>query len=134
MLYSQIVVRLLEYISALDGEFGGIHRGPSLQALTEAVAASDETVTERKVKLAMEELADHDLIKFEAYGTGLGRYMVKYHKLDVTGPGLRFIEALQFQAKAESKKQSWFWSGVEKAANLTQLIGFVMQAASKAVG
>lgn len=128
MLYSQIVVKLLEHIAELDGEHGSRHRGPRLQALTAAIASGDEQVTDRKVKLALDELNDHGLIEFRAFGTGLGRFNLVYHGLDVTGPGLRFLEALKAQAKAESKKESWFWSGVEKAVNLAQLISFVMQA------
>jgi hypothetical protein len=135
MLYSQIVVKLLEHIANLDGKHGGrLARGPNLHALTSTVGEGDAAVTERKLKLAMDELKDHGLIEFRAYGTGLGKLDIGYHELDVTGSGLRFIEALQAQAEAESKGQSWFWSGVEKAANLTQLVSLVMQAAAKAIG
>jgi hypothetical protein len=134
MLYSQIVVKLLDHIAALDGEHGGISSGLSLQSLTGTIDDSNCGVTERKIKLAMDELADHGLITFRALGRGLGRLNNVYYELDVTGSGLRFIEALQTSAKSESKGQSWFWSGVEKAANLSQLIGIVMQAAARAAG
>jgi hypothetical protein len=135
MLYSQIVVKLLEHIAAMDGQNHGTFVAVTLQELTAAIAEGDASVTERKLKFAMDELEGHGLIEHRAYATGISSpYLLVYRGLDVTGPGLRFIEALQAQAKSESKKQSWFWSGVEKAANLSQLIGIVMQAAARAAG
>ena len=89
-------------------------------------------MTSRKVHLAFEELKEAGLVKAERLSS-TGRQF-QYMRPDITGSGLRFVEALRLQAKAEGEDKSWFWSGVQKAANLSQLVSLVIQAAASAMG
>lgn len=127
--YTQLVVRLLEHFADVEGKYADMVIPVWRNDLAERLGASDEGITGRRVHLAFEELRECGLVSAERIsGTG---NMVQFFRPDITGAGLRFIEALRLQAKVEGKQESWFWSGVEKAANLGQLVGLVMQAAAR---
>ncbi len=128
MKYSEIVVLFMVSLHETNG--GLVGKSTSLANLTQTLSETDDSITERLVEKAIGELLDHKLISVKAMKTfGRGKKEIVYADLDLTGTGLRFIEALEVHAKAEGKKQPWLWSMVEKAGTLANLVHVVVQMA-----
>ena len=81
----------------------------------------------RMIRLVMEEACDNGLI--DSLTTPVdsedGYFFMR---IDISGKGLRFVEAVERLAEQEGKKAPWLWSFVEKAADLAQLMSFAVQA------
>lgn len=131
MHYTEMTVRLLEYLAAAEGKHSE-DRLTTAADLAAAIAPNDERVSPRLVSFGVEELIGARLMSGYPIGAEeMTRDDSAYLGLDVTGSGLRFLEALRAQAKREGKIFPWLWSVVEKAATLGNLITMAAALAGK---
>ncbi len=131
MNYTQLTVKLLEHLYNAEGGYSDGTR-ITAEELALLISEDNDTASPRRITLAIEELKGQGLTQGSPIAAeGMSRDDYSYISLDITGPGMRFVESLQAQARLEGRKFAWAWSYVEKAVTLSQLVSLAMQAASK---
>ncbi|MCA8935554.1 MAG: hypothetical protein KDB68_05060 [Planctomycetes bacterium] len=125
--FSAKSLKVLTFLKEAEGRYRSIGTAMDYPFIFEEMKKNGYEIDVRMIRLVMEEACDNGLI--DSLTTPVdsedGYFFMR---IDISGKGLRFVEAVERLAEQEGKKAPWLWSFVEKAADLAQLMSFAVQA------